>query len=58
MVSSWNQVLPPSQVHPFELEFQAPKLMVYMNNKDTAEVFQKNFRMSIKNPLERQEITE
>jgi hypothetical protein len=58
MVSSWNQVLPPSQVHPFVLEFQAPKLMVYINNKDNAEVFQQNFRMVIKNPLEQQEITE
>jgi hypothetical protein len=31
---------------------------VYINNKDNAEVFQQNFRMVIKNPLEQQEITE
>lgn len=50
MVSSWNKLFTPEEIHPFELEFKAEKLMAYGRNKDNPLVFNKAFRQSITFP--------
>jgi len=50
LVSSWNKAFPPGAVHPFELEFQAEKLMAYGQHKDNPLVFNHTFRNAITFP--------
>lgn len=50
MVSTWNKLFPPSTIYPFELEFQAEKLMVYGRNKENPLVFNQSFRKTITFP--------
>lgn len=52
LISSWNKILPPSQVHPIELEFQVEKLMSYGNNKNQPTAFNQIFRNAIVPPKE------
>ncbi|MEY2997877.1 MAG: hypothetical protein RIQ82_1258 [Bacteroidota bacterium] len=50
MVSSWNKLFPPESIHPFVLEFQAEKLMVYGKNKNNPLLFNQSFRNAITFP--------
>jgi len=50
MVSSWNKLFAPEAIHPFELEFQAEKLMVYGKNKNNPLSFNQSFRNAITFP--------
>jgi hypothetical protein len=52
LISSWNKILPPAQVHPFQLDFQVEKLMAYSNNKDQPLAFNQIFRNAIVPPME------
>jgi hypothetical protein len=54
MVSSWNKLFSPEAIHPFELEFQAEKLMAYGKNKDKPLVFNQVFRNAISFPKDEQ----
>jgi hypothetical protein len=50
LVSSWNKAFPPETVHPFELNFEPEKLMVYGRHKDQPLVFNQSFRNTITFP--------
>lgn len=50
MVSSWNKLFTPERIHPFEIEFNAEKLMAYGRNKENPLVFNGNFRQAITFP--------
>ena len=50
LVSSWNRAIPPESVHPFELTFEAEKLMAYGKHKEDPLVFNQVFRNTITFP--------
>lgn len=50
MVSSWNKLFAPETIHPFELEFQAEKLMVYGKHKEQPLTFNRSFLNTITFP--------
>ena len=56
MVSNWNRGMPPQSVSPFELEFQAEKLMMYARNintnQDIESAVKKQYKNTITHPLE------
>jgi len=58
MVSSLNQALAPERVLPMEFEFEAQKLMLFNNNKENIDLFQRDFKSVITNPLSRKESLE
>jgi hypothetical protein len=47
LISSWNKLFYPEDIHPFELEFQAEKLMNYGRNKDNPKAFTVNHKKTI-----------
>jgi hypothetical protein len=50
LVSSWNRAFPPESVYPFELAFEAEKLMAYGKHKEDPLVFNQVFRNTITFP--------
>ena len=50
LVSSWNRAFPPENVYPFELTFEAEKLMAYGKHKEDPLVFNQVFRNTITFP--------
>ena len=50
LISSWNKLFYPEEMHPFEVEFKAEKLMAYGKHKDHPLVFNKAFRNTITFP--------
>lgn len=55
LVSSWNRLFPPEAMHPFELDFEPEKLMLYSKQKTNPLLSEMRFRKTISNPLEHKE---
>jgi hypothetical protein len=47
LISSWNKLFYPEEIHPFEVEFQAEKLMQYGRDKNDPHLFTKNHKQAI-----------
>jgi hypothetical protein len=55
LVSSWNRLFPPGNIHPLITEFEPEKLMLYSKQKGNPMIIEKTFRSTIANPLEHRE---
>lgn len=44
MVSSWNRCVPPVNIHPFELDFKAEKLMMFLKHEKEKDVFKQDYK--------------
>lgn len=55
MVSSWNRLYPPSQILPFDIQFDATKLMQHANlnlRQQAHKLIEIHYKQTITNPLE------
>ncbi|MGA1341361.1 MAG: hypothetical protein ACO30S_07935 [Flavobacteriaceae bacterium] len=58
LISSWNRLYPPQEIHPFETKFVAEKLMVYGYNQNNLQLTEKSFKNTIAHPLQHKESPE